>query len=190
MTPRTKGKGRSAEQADALQRTYGDLEVRDAKADLRIPVIAEDVKKAKRRDPERCVLAQACMREFASSAVVFFKSRAYVDLVGDDGVRRVERFIVNGAAREVVEAFDREEPVPAGGRWLVLKAPGKSMTLDAQRKLNRQYRAAVRRGEYTPARLDAGYSPRKRSTPRDLEVRNGQGQWQMLKRREDETAAA
>jgi hypothetical protein len=183
MPPRKNGKGRSAEQGDALIRTYGDLEVRDAKNDLRIPIIAEDVKRADRKDPERCVLAQACMREFASSAVIFFKSRAYVDLVGDDGVRRVERFIMTTAAREVVAAFDRGEPVPAGGRWLVLRAPTKSTTLEADRKRDRRRRAALRKGTYV--RADGNGNGTPRGVPRDLEVRNGTGQWQMLKQRRE-----
>jgi hypothetical protein len=180
MTAKSK-KGRSAEQAEALRRTYGDLEVRDATHDLRIPITSNDVKKAERKNPERCALAQACMREFASSAAVFFKSRAYVDLVNEDGVRRVERFIMGPEAREVVEAFDRGKPVPTGGRWLVLKAPTPGTTLRADRQRNKRRKRALRKGEITPKPGRNGAS--KRGTPRDLEVRNGTGQWQMIQQK-------
>lgn len=178
----TNARGRTSAQQEALTRTFGDLPVVDAKTDLRVPIMPVDIKKGVRKDPVRCALAQACIREWGSTAAVFFKTRAYVDIVGEDGVRRVERFTLSPASREVVESFDRGKPVPSDGRQMVLSAPTPGQTLDAEYARNKRYRRAVRKGTYTRR----GPSRRGVSTPRaeplDLEVRNGTGQWQMLQR--------
>lgn len=171
--------GRDPQHGAALHRTFGDLEVIDARHDMRIPVKAVDERKGKRGNPGECAIAQACKRELNSSAVVIYKTRAYVDVLGDDGVRRVERFFLTSAARALVEAFDRGHPIPVDGRWFVLRKPAPGKTLDADVHRQRRRRAAIRKGTYTPA----NGKPRKRVTePRDFEVRNGTGHWQMIQK--------
>lgn len=180
-TPRSRG--RSDRQNAVLNRTFGDLEVRDADDDLRVQITAGDVKKGKRKDPTRCALAQACAREYGSTAAVFFKTCAYVDVVDEDGVRRVERFVLSSEARKLVEEFDRGQQVLSGGRLMVLKAPSPGRSLDHQLRQSRAHRRAVRKGEYTPKLVSReGSSTRHAETePRDVEVRSGKGQWQMIK---------
>ncbi len=183
-----KSRGRSGPQNAVLDRTFGDLEVRDAGDDLRIQITAADVKKGKRKDPTRCALAQACAREYGSTAAVFFKTCAYVDVLDEDAVRRVERFILSSEARKVVEDFDRGQQVLSGGRLMVLKAPSSGRTLDHQLRHSRKHRQAVRRGEYAPKistrpSRGSGKPARQVETPpRDMEVRSGKGQWQMIQR--------
>ncbi|HKN43830.1 MAG TPA: hypothetical protein VJW23_07885, partial [Propionibacteriaceae bacterium] len=78
----------------------------------------------------------------------------------------------------------------SGGRLMVLKAPSPGRTLDHQLRHSRKYRRAVRRGEYTPrvaSRDSRGPSRQIETQPRDIEVRSGKGQWQMIQR---ERAAA
>lgn len=185
----TKSRGRSGQQSAVLDRTFGDLEVRDAEDDLRVQITAGDVKKGKRKDPTRCAMAQACAREYGSTAAVFFKTCAYVDVVDEDGVRRVERFVLSSEARKLVEGFDRGQQVLSGGRLMVLKAPSKARSLDHQLSQSRAHRRAVRKGEYTPklTRRGGGSARSAETEPRDVEVRSGKGQWQMIQR---EKAAA
>ena len=187
------GKGRSTAHQTALVRTFGGLEVRDAKADLRIPVTAEDVAHAERRNPERCVFAMACHRHFGSSAAVFFKTYAYVDIKGEDGTRHVERFIVNGAAQKLIAAFDSIGPegVPTDDRWLVLKAPNPSRSLDRNLLHNRAYRKRRKtlKAEFDESETQASEADeaqaskrgRVRGRVRELEIRDGSGKWQMIK---------
>jgi hypothetical protein len=170
------GRGRSNSQSEVLHRTFGDLEIGDAESDVRVSIIPPDVKGATRGDPTDCAIAHGLRREFHSSAAVVFKTIAYVDILGEDGVRRVERFCLSAASRAVVEAFDRGEPVPADGRHLVLKAPSPGRTLDASLKSQRKRRTAIQRGTYTP---NPAIVQSARNKARDLEVRSGSGQWQM-----------
>lgn len=171
--------GRSRQQKEMIHRSFGDLPLREASADLRVPVTQEDFEGADRKDPEHCVLAQACIREFDSSAVVFLKSVAYLDILGDDGERVVERFMVSPQARAVIEGFDRGESIPADGRWVTLKKPNPSETLDAKyrnrKKSERRRREALRKGS-----IDLPSFTRTYSKPLDFEVRNGRGRIQMI----------
>lgn len=174
-------RGVKKRQKEALSRAFGDLEVHDAQADIRIPVTREDVERAEKKNPERCVLAQSCMREFGSSAAVFFKSRAYVDVVGPNGKRVVERFTVGPDARAIIESFDRDEPFPAEGQWLTLRKPQPSETLDykyeERKRREARQREAIRKGTFVPK---PGYARDSYSEPRGLEVREGRGQVQMI----------
>lgn len=187
--------GRSSEQKAALTRTFGGLEVRDATADLRIPVTVEDVAHAERKNPERCVFAMACRRHFGSTAAVFFKTFAYVDIKGEDGVRHVERFLVNGAAQRLVAQFDREGPdgIPTDERWIILKAPPRGKTLDynlEKNRISRQRRREALKGECVErdapgdgqnAVSQPVGSLQSSRTPRELEIRDGTGLWHMIR---------
>lgn len=184
----TNARGRNGQQAEILERTFGDLGVRDARRDLRVPIKAIDVRKGEPRNPEKCALAQACIREFDSSAAVIYVTRAYVDVLDEDGVRWVERFVLSPASRAIVELFDREDrdAIPKDGRLLVLSAPKPGESLDADCERQRKRREAIRRGEYTPV---AGRGQQNRSKGRDLPLRSGTGHWQMIQRREGSEAA-
>jgi hypothetical protein len=116
---RAKGKDRAARE---IERLWGDLEVVDAKKDLRIFIRPEDVKKATRKDPGACVFAQACRRCFGATKVLIFRSVAYVELPDEGGARKVERFVLHPCMRDLVESFDRGKGV-IPDRGFLLKAP-------------------------------------------------------------------
>jgi hypothetical protein len=120
-----------------IKRLWGDCEVIDAKKDLRVMILPDDVKGAKRKDPAECVFARACMRSFRSKKMLFYRSTAYVELPDKNGKKRVERFIMDASMRSLVAAFDRGDTViPEAG--FVLKAPSPNRRLDAQLKARRQ----------------------------------------------------
>jgi hypothetical protein len=176
---RTKGDLASKE----IQRIWGDVPVVDAKKDLRVVVQPCDVGDAKVKDPGHCVFARACRRSFGSTKVLFFRQVAYVELPCNDGTKRVERFLLTHAMRELIATFDRGQPVlPEGG--FELKAPNPSHTLAGMKadKVRRKatVREAMLRGESSPvdSRMGVG-SGKKRYSHKyelDLEVRSGSGQ--------------
>ena len=135
---KTIGKGRSKIKdigSIAIKRLWGDAEVIDAKVDLRVMIIPEDVKKATRTDPGCCVFAQACMRSFGATKVLFFRRVAYVELPDKLGTLHVERFHLPGDMRNLIAAFDRgEETIPKAG--FLLKAPTESQTFEGVRRNN------------------------------------------------------
>jgi hypothetical protein len=155
-----------------INRFYGDLPVGDSDDDLRMPLDEVDKRKGVRGDPAKCAVALGLSRYFGATAALVFKTVAYVDILGEDGVRRVERFKLSKASQATVEAFDRGEPIPADGRALVLKAPSSGERLDAKLKRSRRREKALK-GDYR------GPAKKPRPAPKDMKVRNGSGQWQM-----------
>ena len=65
-------KGHTSPDRLSLKRWFGDLEVVEAKQDIRIQPNDDDIKNAIKNDPSRCVFSQACKRMWSSTAVVFF----------------------------------------------------------------------------------------------------------------------
>ncbi len=166
--------------ARAIRRLWGELEVVDAEKDLRVFIRPSDVKDARTKDPGHCVFAKACQRQFDATKVMFFKSVAYVDLPGVDGVRRVERFQMSPDMRKLVESFDRGKPFRDVAGF-ELRKPRPSYTLEA---LNERDKRRIR-----PARrVKPGNVPPKRSRRMkplrvDLSVRSGVGQVKFKKAR-------
>lgn len=101
---------------------FGGLEVVDAREPLRIQPMECDVHGATVKDPTNCVFARAARRQYGALKVLFWKSTAYVDLVSEDGVRRVHRYLVSAPMYELLAAFDRGEPIEQG-RAFILKPP-------------------------------------------------------------------
>lgn len=106
-----------------LRAAFGALEVVEATMPLRLQPMPCDVEGATVKDPTNCVFARTAHRQYGATMVIFWKSVAYVDLVGADGVRRVERFIVPAATLDLIEKFDRGEPFAEGRAFELLPPP-------------------------------------------------------------------
>lgn len=115
-----------------LQAIFGKLPVVDACVPLRLQPMPCDVESAKQKDPENCVFARAARRQYNATKVVFWKRHAYVDLVGPDGIRRIERFTIRSRVLSLIEAFDRGQPIETG-RAFELSVPNQSEKLGAQK---------------------------------------------------------
>jgi len=168
---------------EEIKRHWGDVEVVDAKKDLRVFIKPEDVKSAKVKDPGACIFAQACKRQFAATKVLFWRSVAYVELPGQDGKRRVERFQLSPQMRDLIESFDKGKEVKDFAGF-ELKATVNSRTFAGQLKKNRarreRQRKALLNGVATKRRNGA-QGVGKFSKPAiaiDLEVRDGKGRVQ------------
>lgn len=143
------------------QRTYFDgKELRDATADMQIPVLptdlaaAEAVRSGKVNDVERfkqCLVAQACNRVFGEDAhVAIMRRTAYVSLPGE---KHAVRYMVPADTYELVSAFDQKKPVELG-TMIKLTVPPKGESLSHKRKYKKNWRQA------NPAHA-SGNQPRK-----------------------------
>ena len=165
---------------EEIQRLWGDIEVVDAKKDLRVFIRPEDVKSAKAKEPGSCIFAQACKRQFAATKVLFWRSVAYVELPGPDGKRRVERFQISPRMRALIENFDRGKAVNDFAGFELKKTKGsRTFVAAAKRSVERRARRreALLNGVSTKAR-SVGQGVGKFSKPAlavDLEVRDGKG---------------
>jgi hypothetical protein len=137
-------RGRSSEQS-AVLRLWGDIPIVEAKHDVRIVLAPEDGASAIRGDGKNCILAQACKRSFHSSKVVFFRRVAYLELPDEKGRPRVERFCISSEAHNIIRQFDLTGIVPLRASFN-LKAPNKTMTLEAHRKYAARYQKELRDG--------------------------------------------
>lgn len=127
-------------QRKAVKRVWGDAPVIDARKELRVMILPDDLEGAKRQDPGCCVFARACKRAFNSTKVLFFRTLAYVELPDSKGNIRVERFVLSKEMRRLIEDFDKgSEVIPKAG--FVLKPPG-ARGLDALAAGHRKRRAA------------------------------------------------
>jgi hypothetical protein len=171
---------KSIKSYEEIKRIWGDVEVVDAKNDLRVFIQQEDVNSATQKDPGCCVFAQACKRQFSATKVLFWKTVAYVELPGKDGRPRVERFFLSSEMRELIENFDKGKPI-ASMAGFELKKPCLSKTFEGARrcfkKANTKKRKALLNGIKLFSRNGeqgiGAYS--KPAMVIDLEVRNGTG---------------
>lgn len=165
---------------EEIKRHWGDVEVVDAQANLRVFIQPEDVRSATKKDPGCCVFAQACKRQFAATKVLFWRSVAFVELPAPTGGRRVERFELSPQMRDLIDNFDRGQEVPSLAGF-ELKRPRPSQTFEGMARRKKAYHAKKReallkgtRGPDKKGRQGEGrYSAPVRVV--DLEVRNGSG---------------
>jgi hypothetical protein len=127
-----------------MLRTWHGLEVKDSPLDLPIHMLGVDYEHSKAKDMFNCAFIHAVRRVYGSQHAIFTKSVAYVDMVLEDGVRRVYRFILTDGARRLIVQFDkaknkaeklRELP---NGVILALRRPSASKRLDAKSAINRR----------------------------------------------------
>jgi hypothetical protein len=165
-----------------IKRLWGDIEVVDAKNNLRVFIRPEDVVSATPKDPGCCVFAQACKRQFSATKVLFWRTIAYVELPGEDGTPRVERFELSPEMRQLIENFDKGIPV-LNVAGFELKKPKRSQTLNFKAKKQKQYQE--KRKKRTSALLNGTFVKRgsqgeggthdKPIVLIDLRVRKGSG---------------
>ena len=125
-------------QRDILVRFFGDLPVIEAKGKLIVLANDNDGQRAVRADPANCVFAKACHRLYGSTAVVFFRSVAYIDLPDAHNVRHIHRFMLPHETRDKIAEFDRTGVAATGGYTLL--PPTRSATLEAAEKYQRRHR--------------------------------------------------
>jgi hypothetical protein len=162
-----------------IQRLWGNVPVYDATKELRVFIRPDDLATAVRKDPGACVFAQACKRLFSTTKVLFYKTVAYIELPGEDGEKRVERFSMAPGMRALVESFDRGEGIiPEAG--FVLKPPKRSEKLEYERNKSATSRESAKRrkllGTMRPRNGNQGKGRYELpSIAVDLSVRSGIG---------------
>ena len=166
-----------------IKRHWGNIEVIDSVRDLRVFIQPQDIASATEKDPGCCVFAQACKRQFAATKVLFWRSVAYVELPGQDGIRRVERFQISPQMRGLIEAFDRGLPVvPEAGFELKRVRDSERFEYREQKKKASKARALLKGTSSGKRKGDQGKGAfSKPALVIDLEVRNGSGRVQFKK---------
>lgn len=121
-------KGLEKNPADHIKIEFGHLELVDATEPLRLQPLPCDIEGAVRKDPMRCMFTKCTSRMYGATKVIFWKSSAYIDLVGPDGIRRVYRYVVSHAMVKLMKAFDRGQPFDEGRAFILLPpSPSKSL---------------------------------------------------------------
>lgn len=122
------------------------LPVEDADKGITMPLLQVDIEEASKVKADDvnekgnflgCVIAQTTTRVCGAERAAILRNTAFIAYPGENKVRR---YMIDGRSRQVLEAWDRGEPVVEGVE-LRLRAPGKAETRDAQRKQSRRWRS-------------------------------------------------
>jgi hypothetical protein len=166
---------------EAVKRFFGDehLEVVGAVHELRLQPNTEDIATAIPNSPTNCALANAAHRMFGSTAVFFWGTVAYVDLIGPDGVRRIERFYLSKEAMRYAASLDLQQKIDPGG--FILLPPTPSRRLDTRLEKGRRL-AARKKAKLVGQATGKSHSGKgKRKPPKAYALtRNGTGQVQFI----------
>lgn len=137
MPQKLSPRGRGKKGRDAILRLFHGVPVRDAKHPLRVVPLARDIRGAKTKDPQNCVLARACRRMFRTSTILFWRSVAYVELPDERGKPHVERFVLSQHMRENIALFDRTGKADPAG--YTLNPPAIGQTLEHKRRYQAEW---------------------------------------------------
>lgn len=105
------------------------IEVRDATKSIVVSVEEQDAKTGKRKSPEQCALAKACMRKHIADAAIIGISSIW--LIKRNTATRYKASV--GVAREIT-SFDRHQDFAAGKDYVLGKIAPTSR-LDYRRRL-------------------------------------------------------
>jgi hypothetical protein len=138
------GGGWAEGQLELLKRVFNGMEVVDATFSLALHLKNEDYIGAIPNSLTDCVFAKTSKRMHDSGAMLFCKSIAYVDLEGEDGVRRVHRFVIGAKMKRSLLLFDKSGGTERteDGTYMLL-APSKTATLNHQLLYDREVRAKI-----------------------------------------------
>lgn len=134
-----------------IKRIWGDSVVIDAKKDLRLIPLPEDVATAKKSDPSHCIFANTCRRVLHCNRVLIFRTVAYVEVprIGKEPI--IERFYLNDAARDLIDRFDKDKGL-SGDTEFVLRAPPPARTLNNRIKYEAKTGQSQKRKSRRPRR--------------------------------------
>ena len=177
---------KSEKMENIVKSVWGRKIIVDAKENLRVFILPEDLENATRKDPACCIFAQACKRSFHATKVLFFRTVAYVELPFQDGETRIERFILPKPMRDLIADFDKgRTDIPSAG--FLLKSPTVAQSLDAERTRSKEQRE---RDQLLGKRRMKKGNGGNRSNPDPKEfafqVRNGTGAVHFKQMRDDE----
>lgn len=133
MTSRTK-----KDVMSLIRKVFGDIAVVEAKENLRLQPLPCDAEGAEANSPDNCLLVHTAQRMYGAKAAVFWKTKAYVDFVDEDGKRRVHRYVNPGVTIKQIRDFDNGKPF-IEGRGLILRRPAKTQTRKFSSKANKEW---------------------------------------------------
>jgi hypothetical protein len=160
-------RGRPNHDTAIIDRYFQGLPVEDATAAIYVVANVSDVEGAVRGDPHLCALSRACARLYDSTAVLFFRSVAYIDMLNDDGKRVLRRFRVESPVRRKIAEFDRTGDFPPGGFRLTPPPPSRVLGGAHNARRRQRRRARFLDGEAIPrSPVTATLSEAAQSSPK------------------------
>jgi hypothetical protein len=149
-----------------IHKVFGeDVEITDAKYPLLIQPSPDDLVGADPKDPGNCVLVHTVRRQHGAQMLIVWKKVAYCDLIGTDGVRRVNRLMVTKDATKLISDFDNGKPFEIG-RAIVFDAPSKAQTLKAGRKRLKARKAGTNKWVDRRKRLTVAMTKKREAADR------------------------
>lgn len=109
----------------------------DAKEGIRVTVTKRDSSEGRKKSPEHCALAKACVRELKADGAIINVSKSYI-IKGETAMRYTTS---EGVAREIT-SFDRHQDFAPGDDYL-LSPVAPSNRLGVKRRVGRS-------GSHTP----------------------------------------
>ncbi len=122
-----------------------DTPIVDAKQDLPITVMRQDVRWATQKEPSNCGYARAICRETGARKSVVYRTSTYL-LTEREDKPVVLRYLTNDDMRVFTKHFDRTGRMAE--HEVTLKAPRTSQRLPNKRKRDAEYKAKVKSGEH------------------------------------------
>lgn len=139
-----------------VKRFFHGMPVVDAKRELRVFILPEDIANAERSNPTECVFAKACKRLFGSHRVAFFHGVAYAELPLPTGSSRIERFMLPKATRDSILVWDRAGVADPGGYLLLPPSIGETLDHKLQWRRRQNYKRPVQKKPPAPVDFRSG----------------------------------
>lgn len=178
--------GNSASLKPEIRRYFGDQLIIEAKDNIRVVILEDDIKKGIRLNTDNCVFAEACKRLFKSQKVLLCARVAYISMPDENGNYRVERFIISKEGRKLIADFDRGI-IPKPGTGFSFRVPLPCQTLNYIRDKSRKYDEKGRQAKLSGVIINQETKKADRvQKPIQLDIRNGQGMVQMRIKQEKE----
>ena len=111
----------------------------DASEPLTLHPLSIDAEGAEPRDPGNCLLAHCAAREFGARSVAFFRGTTYLDRIGPDGGRRIDRYMNSASARRLIVSFDSGTQPITADTMLTLLPPYKQFMIADKRERSRKF---------------------------------------------------
>jgi hypothetical protein len=145
----------------ALRKHFGDLPIKEAKANVYVRPNADDIKNGIPGDPERCALSLCVRRAYGAKMVLFLGSFAFIDLVDEKNRQAIWRLRQTTAGKNWVRQFDEtKDKTKMLDSGLMLTVPSPSITRKAITKRNKEAarqarkaaKAGIKTGKAAPTR--------------------------------------
>lgn len=129
-----------------IKREFKGLPVKEAKHELPLIIMQEDIERAKGQEKDfgNCIFANCCARQYHADKIAIMRTTAYVSMPDGKGKKVVYRYMVPEDARSIIERFDTGKDIEPGSAFY-LRPPKETETLDHIRELRKSSKRKKKR---------------------------------------------